>query len=82
MYRLRSSSCRAQWRHRGHTTQGLRPIIAKVLRWKDRETILQHVKLLKGSKIFFNEDFTDAVKRKRKGELKTKDAILLTPGSL
>ncbi|CAL9681983.1 unnamed protein product [Knipowitschia caucasica] len=43
-----------------------RPIIAKLLRWKDREAILQRAKCLKGSKIFINEDYTDAVKKKRR----------------
>uniref|UniRef100_A0A3B5LSP2 B30.2/SPRY domain-containing protein n=1 Tax=Xiphophorus couchianus TaxID=32473 RepID=A0A3B5LSP2_9TELE len=45
-----------------------RPIVVKFLRYKDRSTILQSTKALKGSKIFINEDFTDAV-RKRRAEL-------------
>lgn len=45
-----------------------RPIVVKFLRHKDRSTILQRTKALKGSKIFINEDFTDAV-RKRRAEL-------------
>ncbi|KAK7884087.1 hypothetical protein WMY93_027210 [Mugilogobius chulae] len=43
-----------------------RPIVVKLLRYKDRQSILQRAKLLKGSKIFINEDFTDAVRRKRR----------------
>lgn len=43
-----------------------RPIVVKLLRYKDRTAILQRTKNLKGSKIYINEDFTDAVRRKRK----------------
>lgn len=43
-----------------------RPIVVKLLRHKDRSAILQRTKSLKGSKIFINEDFTEAVRRKRK----------------
>ena len=43
-----------------------RPIVVKLLRYKDRESILQRTKSLKGSKIYINEDFTDTVRRKRK----------------
>ena len=43
-----------------------RPIVVKFLRHKDRSAILQRTKLLKGSKIFINEDFTDTVRRTRK----------------
>lgn len=43
-----------------------RPIVVRFLRYKDRSTILQHTKNLKGSKIYINEDYTDAVRRKRK----------------
>ncbi len=43
-----------------------RPIVVKFLRYKDRTTILQRAKLLKGSRIYINEDFTDSVRRKRK----------------
>ncbi|CAL9708654.1 unnamed protein product [Knipowitschia caucasica] len=43
-----------------------RPIVAKLLRWKDRDTILHRAKQLKGTNIYINEDYTDAVKRKRK----------------
>ncbi|CAL1591862.1 unnamed protein product [Knipowitschia caucasica] len=41
-----------------------RPIIARLLRWKDREEILQRAKRLKGTKILINED--ESIKRKRK----------------
>lgn len=43
-----------------------RPILVKFLRYKDRETILQRAKSLRGTKIYINEDFTDTVKQKRK----------------
>ena len=43
-----------------------RPIAVKLLRYKDREAILQRAKSLRGTKIFINEDFTDAVRQKRK----------------
>lgn len=43
-----------------------RPIVVKLLRHKDKSDILQRAKLLKGSKIYINEDFTDAVRNKRK----------------
>lgn len=43
-----------------------RPIIAKLLRWKDREAILQRAKQLKGTKIYINEDYMDSIKMKRK----------------
>lgn len=40
----------------------------KLLRLKDREDILKRTKSLKSSKIYVNEDVTDAVRRKRKEE--------------
>ncbi len=43
-----------------------RPIVVKFLRYKDTSTILQHTKNLKGTKIYINEDYADAVRRKRK----------------
>ncbi len=43
-----------------------RPIVIKLLRYKDREAILQRAKSLKGTNIYINEDFTDSVRRKRK----------------
>lgn len=54
--------------HRAGKPGGDRPrsIMVKLLRYKDRETILQRTKSLKGSKIYINEDFTDAVRRRRK----------------
>lgn len=42
-----------------------RPIVVKFLRNKDRSTILQHTKDLKGTKIYLNEDYTDAISKKR-----------------
>lgn len=43
-----------------------RPIVAKLLRYKDKEVIMQRAKYLKRSNIFINEDFSDAVRQKRK----------------
>lgn len=44
---------------------GPRPIVVKLLRYKDIEAILQRAKSLRGTKIYI-EDFTDAVRQKRK----------------
>ncbi|XP_066285802.1 protein unc-13 homolog C-like [Branchiostoma lanceolatum] len=43
-----------------------RPIVAKLLRCKDRDTIIQRAKYLKGSNIYINEDFSEKVRQKRK----------------
>lgn len=43
-----------------------RPIVAKFLRFKDRSTVLEKAKKLKGTNIFINEDFTEAVQQKRR----------------
>lgn len=43
-----------------------RPVLIKLFRFKDREDILQRAKFLKATKIFINEDYTDAVRRKRR----------------
>lgn len=43
-----------------------RPIVVKFLRFKDRSAVLQRAKNLKGTKIFINEDYTDAARLKRK----------------
>lgn len=43
-----------------------RPIVTKLLRYKDKEVIMQRAKYLKGSNIFINEDFSEAVRQKRK----------------
>ncbi|CAH1241749.1 Hypp6412 [Branchiostoma lanceolatum] len=43
-----------------------RPIVAKLLRYKDKEVIMQKAKFLKGSNIYNNEDFSEAVRQKRK----------------
>lgn len=43
-----------------------RPTVLKVLRYKDRITTLQHTKNLKGTNIYINKDYTDAVRAKRK----------------
>lgn len=43
-----------------------RSIVVKFLRFKDKAAVLQRAKNLKGTKIFINEDYTDAVRLKRK----------------
>ena len=43
-----------------------RPIIVKLLRFKDKQTIQACANKLKGSNIYINEDFTDAVQKKRR----------------
>ncbi|XP_049897457.1 uncharacterized protein LOC126388379 [Epinephelus moara] len=43
-----------------------RSIVVKFLRFKDKAAVLQRAKNLKGTKIFINEDYADAVRLKRK----------------
>ena len=43
-----------------------RTIVVKFLRFKDKETVLQRAKHLKGTNIYLNEDFPDAVRQRRK----------------
>lgn len=43
-----------------------RSIIVKTCRYKDRHTILLKAGSLKGTNIYMNKDFTDAVGQKRK----------------
>ena len=43
-----------------------RTIVVKFLRFKDREAVLQRAKQLKGTNIYLNEDFPEAVRQKRK----------------
>lgn len=47
----------------GRYQQGIRPhlIVAKLLRFKDKEAILQRVKYLKGSNIYINKNFSETV---------------------
>lgn len=48
--------------------EGKRPrsMIVKLCRYKDRQVILSKANHLKGTNIYVNEDFTDAVRQKRK----------------
>lgn len=48
------------------TTGRPRPIMAKFLRFKDRSAVLERARKLKGTNIFINEDFTEAVRQKRR----------------
>lgn len=43
-----------------------RPIAVKLLRHKDKLSILAKAKILKGSNIYINEDFSDTVRQKRR----------------
>lgn len=43
-----------------------RPIVVRFLRFKDRNAVLEKAKNLKGSNIYINEDYSDAVRLKRK----------------
>ena len=43
-----------------------RPMVVKLLRHKDKQTILSKAKILKGTSIYINEDYSDAVRQKRK----------------
>lgn len=50
------------------TTNGERPrpIIAKLFKYKDKLAIMENANKLKGSNIFINEDYTEAVRLRRK----------------
>lgn len=41
-------------------------MIVRLFRYKGKQTILSKVNNLKGTNIYMNEDFTDAVRQKRK----------------
>lgn len=43
-----------------------RPIVVKFHRIKDRDTVLRSAKKLKGTRIYINEDYPEAVRQKRK----------------
>ncbi|KAI8499875.1 hypothetical protein Bbelb_221920 [Branchiostoma belcheri] len=43
-----------------------RPIVAKLLRYKDRDQIMKRAKYLKGTHIYINEDYSEKVRQKRK----------------
>lgn len=43
-----------------------RSIVVKFLHFKDKTAVMQRAKNLKGTRIFINEDYTDAVRLKRK----------------
>ena len=42
-----------------------RPIVAKFLRFKDKVAVLERAKNLRGTYIFLNEDYPEAVRQKR-----------------
>lgn len=43
-----------------------RPVVVKFLRFKDKQAVLSKAKLLKGTNFFINEDYTEAVRQKRR----------------
>lgn len=43
-----------------------RSIVVKFMNFKDKAAVMQRAKNLKGTKIFINDDYTDAVRLKRK----------------
>lgn len=43
-----------------------RPIVAKFLRFKDKVRVMEKAKDLKGTNVYINEDYSDAVRKKRK----------------
>lgn len=43
-----------------------RPIVFKFLRYEDKEAVREKAKYLKGTNIYVNEDFPEAVLQKRK----------------
>lgn len=43
-----------------------RPIVAKFLRFKDKQEVLSNAKKLAGTNIYINEDYPEAVRQKRK----------------
>lgn len=43
-----------------------RPVVASFLRFKDRSAVLESAKKLRGTNIFINEDFTEAVRQRRR----------------
>ena len=50
----------------GYSGKRPRPIMIKFLRYKDKMDVLGKAKDLKGTKIYVNEDYTEAVRLKRK----------------
>lgn len=43
-----------------------RPIVVKFLKWKDKAAVMARARKLKGTDIYLNEDYSEAVKQKRK----------------
>lgn len=50
----------------GYSGKRPRPIMVKFLRYKDKMDVLGKAKKLKGTKIYVNEDYTEAVMQKRR----------------
>ncbi|KAI8488105.1 Tetraspanin-8 [Branchiostoma belcheri] len=65
--RLNTDSIEIERAHRnGKPGDRPRPIVVKLLRYKDKQNILRQAKMLKGTQIFINEDFSDKIRQKRK----------------
>ena len=45
---------------------GHRPIIVKFLRWKDKEAVMASANKLRGTNIYLNENYSEAVRLKQK----------------
>ena len=43
-----------------------RPVVVKFLRYKDKQTVLMKAKFLKGTGIYINEDYTEAVRQRHR----------------
>ncbi|KAJ8390585.1 hypothetical protein AAFF_G00101910 [Aldrovandia affinis] len=50
----------------GYSGKRPRPIVIKFLRYKDKMAVLSKAKDLKGTNIYVNDDYTEAVKQKRR----------------
>ncbi|KAI8517875.1 hypothetical protein Bbelb_038920 [Branchiostoma belcheri] len=65
--RLNTDNIEIERAHRnGKPGDRPRPIVVKLLRYKDKQNILRQAKMLKGTQIFINEDFSDKIRQKRK----------------
>ncbi|KAI8483400.1 hypothetical protein Bbelb_388630 [Branchiostoma belcheri] len=65
--RLNTDNIEIEQAHRnGKPGEQPRPIVVKFLRYKDKQNILRQAKMLKGTQIFINEDFSDKIRQKRK----------------
>jgi len=65
--RLNTDAIEIERAHRnGRPGDRPRPIVVKFSRFKDKQSILRHAKLLKGTSIYINEDYSERIRQKRK----------------